>query len=330
MSIIPQKCRIDIKVFFTEVEKICDRLGLTEKMSPFLSYIQKDTEDLFYTQDQDDFELNEHAERMFFQCLLGEIQSNEIITKYTSLDNLLRICNDNEIAMVSILGMNDSTECSYTDNYLKRKKRELPIRRADQYYLGAYAFITSFTLQHDNLTMWRLYGENARGISIDFKIKNDLKDNFFLAPVSYAESNGRHTELDLLTEMQNIIVNNKRFKYWDLLVWRYFFKSFDYSIEKEIRLLYAPLTSISGVTWFKTDIDIVAPLAKFCIDDLSSADKKNLHPIYPLQVCGITLGPQFGRTSDNENIIPIMLRNKRSWTDIFVPVRPSTIDNYRS
>ena len=330
-SLYPQKCRIDVEKFSEELIRVISKCGLEIDFAPFIDKLkEKGNDDVFQSHGDEDFKLVDNLESLFFKILLGEVKSNSILAKYTNLDCLMRICKDDEIGMVSLAGMNDSTECNYAESYLKRHGYKPNLSDEDNIYLGLHLFITSFTDLDDDLTMWRLYGNDASGICLQFKLETDLPDDFLLSPVSYADESGNHPELDLIVEMLSISIAGRKFEFGNFYTWRHFFKPYEYSVENEIRLLCKKNKSDVSLAWITTGEGIVASLAKFAIEDKSSHFKANRHPLYPLTLRGIKLGPQFVESQLNIETIKIMLCEKFGWIDKNVKIESSHIVNYRN
>lgn len=330
-SLVPQKCRIEISKFCDALIPLLCKYGLKESLTPFLNEVERiGNDEVFDCHSAKDFGLTKRIENSFFRNLLGEVDANNILTKYTSLNSLMRICKDNEIGMTSLPGMNDSTECYYADSYLKRHGNESVFSEPDNIYWGLHTFITSFSGLNDDLTMWRLYGNDASGISLHFKFENNLPADFILSPVSYAKEDGSHPKLDLVGEMQNIIIDGRKLQFRNFYTWRHFFKPYHYNIENEIRLLYMKDKSDEHVAWITTGERIVTSLAKFTVKDKSTDTEGNIHPLYPLAFRGITLGPQFVESGLNVETIKIMLREKFGWLDSDINIKASDIDNYRN
>lgn len=328
ISIIPATCCINENDFCNEASKLFRKHGLEKQMIPFIIAVKEATADKkgkFVTHENQDFELNQDLENLFFKTLLGAVPDNTYIYKYTSWNNLSRICSDNTIAMASVLGMNDSSEYFYANEFLKQHGVESPLELSDHYLIGANTFITSFSLLKDDLTMWRLYGNDANGISLGFKVADSLPDGFFLAPISYAEKDKSHPKLELVAEMQKMQISNLRFRFERFYLWQNFFKPYDYKIEKEIRLLYTESKALSGLNWSKNKEGMITGVKLFEID---YCDKK--YPLYPLELKKIILGPEFDRKQENEEILKIMLKSSRGWTEEQVEVISSEINNYRS
>ena len=71
--------------------------------------------------------------------------------------------------------MNDPTEIDYANNYLNQVGV-----CTDSLHFSCYrnnsvnSYITSLTELKDNLTLWRLYGDDARGVCIEYEVPKDF------------------------------------------------------------------------------------------------------------------------------------------------------------
>ena len=177
----------------------------------------------------------------FFKALLGNIEPPKIC-RYTTLNSLLSIINDKKILMNGLASMNDSSEMHYTDYlfpWYSSIKRDIESIKKDN---SIFALSCSRDGSIDDLTLWRLYGDDSRGVCIEFDIDYSKVDNnqFFIFPVYYFSIwTSTHSILELFRELQEEPIETGwyfTFKNWD--VWRAFFKSSHYHIENEVRLLY--------------------------------------------------------------------------------------------
>lgn len=64
--------------------------------------------------------------------------------------------------------MNDKTEIVFLEEYIRNYKEDFD-EECDKYLFADKEFITSFTTRIDDLDMWRLYGDNARGVCMVFE-----------------------------------------------------------------------------------------------------------------------------------------------------------------
>ena len=129
----------------------------------------------------------------------------------------------------------------------------------------------------DDLTMWRLYGDDAKGVCLNYEIKEKqrgrrLNGDFYISCISYGESEKVHRELDFLLKVMQININHWQFKLNRWHIWKHFFKSFRFKDEKEVRLLYlSDGKKKEDKQWIENDIGFVLGLAQYeigcCTDD---------------------------------------------------------------
>ena len=179
------------------------------------------------------------AEDAFFAHLLnGKIPTK--LCRFTTRHNLFLLLKDGKQNMCSIVCMNDKSEETYADKKIGSGDswEKLLLENNN-------CFILSMLPQEksDDLTMWRLYGDDAKGVCLNYEIKEKqrgrkLKGDFYISSVSYGESAKKHRELDFLCGVGLINLNHWQFQFNRLHIWRHFFKSFRFKDEKEVRLLY--------------------------------------------------------------------------------------------
>jgi len=215
--------------------------------------------------------LDSDAEDEFFLLLLrrrSNDKSYEQLCRYTSLNSLFLAIRDGNHVMCSITCMNDKGETSYADKYVS---------------YGAFANSTSTIRENndcfilscceeqmaDNLTMWRLYGNDGKGVCLEYDVDTSKVDNkeFFLAPVSYGVSMGEHPTLDYIKKIRHWTENGWRFELKRWYIWKHFFKSHLFKEEREVRLLYIwNDESKDDVEWIMDSTNsIVSRICKFPI-----------------------------------------------------------------
>ena len=268
----------------------------------------------------------EDIEDDFFFTMLGKITSTHIC-RYISLDSLFTMLNKREVTMCTPMSMNDSTEGEYADsilpNYVKMEKNEEDIDIDNSTYMLSCCENKTC----DNLSLWRWYGNEAKGVCIKYYIDFSKIDNqrFFLAPINYANKDN-HPELCLLRDILNLSLG----KGWHFMFnkwyrWKYFFKPYEFADEKEVRLLYIPDWDIEDpeITWYKDRSNgIFSRMVNIPID---YDDKLN----YPLIIDQIILGPNSPNSNVNKNQIYFMAINCGINTTIGFNVENSSIKNYR-
>jgi hypothetical protein len=180
--------------------------------------------------------------------------------------------------------------------------------------------------------MWRLYGDDAKGICIRFDIQKDKinEKGFTLAPVSYANKDGFHFELEVIKQIrEHSAISGKQFVFNNWKIWKHFFKKYQFSIEQEIRLLFLP--EVEGASeqaeskWFLDDRTSI-------YSEMKLFDVSTLDTDFPLVVNKIILGVRFPSNKDNaDQINTCFLRSNialidQKRTEIVIP---STITDYQ-
>ena len=176
------------------------------------------------------------AEDAFFTHLLnGRVPTK--LCRFTTRHSLFQLFKDGKQNMCSIVCMNDKSEETYAD-----KKVGLGESGSQE---NNNCFILSLVPQEksDDLTMWRLYGDDAKGVCLNYEIKEKkrgrrLPGDFYISSISYGESETSHPELDFLLGVMLINLNHWQFHFNRWHIWKHFFKSFRFKDEKEVRLLY--------------------------------------------------------------------------------------------
>ena len=165
--------------------------------------------------------------------------------KYMSLDTFLCIAQSKSIRLNSIVSMNDSSESFFLGDYLCSAYDDVRRKNIDfdfyQKYPDALRFskliehknylIMSLTNRKDDAMMWRLYGDNGRGVCLCFRVPPDL-----VKPIIYiSEKNKR------LNSLKNIVSRwrekniNVTFPAIDDYI--FFTKSLQFEYEDEYRIL---------------------------------------------------------------------------------------------
>lgn len=179
------------------------------------------------------------SEDAFFSHLLnGQIPSK--LCRFTTRHNLFLLFKEGKQNMCSIVCMNDKSEETYAD-----KKTGLGPDWGETKLENNNCFILSLMPQDksDDLTMWRLYGDDAKGVCLNYESKEKqrgrkLNGDFYISCISYGESEKVHRELDFISGVGLMNINHWQFQFHRWHIWKHFFKSFRFKDEKEIRLLY--------------------------------------------------------------------------------------------
>jgi hypothetical protein len=246
--------------------------------------------------------------------MFGEFKDKKIC-RYTSLDSIFNMLSFLTFRMSGLIGMNDKSEVNYVDNYLNSGNgilnAEKPLSKEHHNTIIALnkRYITSCSnyKRKDDLTLWRLYSDDAKGVCLIFDIKhNNLNKNILIQNVKYADKNGKHKELDFLKEVKEGILQltGFSFDFRKLGHWKHFFKAYDYAVEEEVRLLIIDNDSLDKLDtdWVKTYThSILNPIIEFRINSST----------FPIQLKTILLGPKCPEQDTNFAQIQELLRRKR-------------------
>ena len=233
----------------------------------------------------------------------------------------------------SLAGMNDNSEYRYAWDCFFRE--ELPLDETEDCINCTYVLSCSSMKQKDSLEMWRLYGDDGKGVCLIFDV--DKPENpLLLAKTIYefVHENGRK-KLDnkwrllkhLTTELNNIGIP---LKLRNQNKWLPFFKSGDYHYENEVRLLYEENDESNNFhtshDWVLNNANsIFTPYVQFDLSDKGEQQKTT----FPLKLKGIVLGPKCPEKEMNAKQIKNMLRRDPSLQRLNIDIQVSKITNYR-
>ena len=264
-------------------------------------------------------------ERAFFQTIFIPY-SEDYICRYTTFDALERILRDKKQSVCSVVCMNDETECYYADDYLRRhKKSETKMQQEIDYKELNDCQISSCTHIQlvDNLSLWRLYADNGRGVCLKFKIDKKIltEQGFYLYIVNYGNEKDSQWRLDLVADLQKLQIMEYTFVFKNFHIWKHFFKPIHYRDEHEVRLLYFK-NNEDKFKWIKTrDSQILVPVIEFSIEK-----GKNK---FPLVLSEIILGPKFPEAATNAKQIRYYKALQEIEENGDCPVTLSKIKGYR-
>ena len=248
----------------------------------------------------------------FFRILNNpNINHKKRIYRYTSFETLFAMLNKGTYRMSGIVGMNDKSETDYFDKKSALNTIGSSVRDLNDSYLS------SCTSLKDYLTMWRLYGNDGKGVCLEFKILHERKrlNNFILAPINYAETRKKHKVVESLKKLSDA---NMRFS--ELYKWKHFFKPYDYNVEEEIRLIFFDNSRFdNGVIkrdWIQTlTHSIINPIIDFKLNSSG----------FPLQLTQIILGPKMQESKIQKSQLEDLISEK----GYSIKVSMSSIKNYR-
>ena len=279
------------------------------------------------------FMLTPKYENMFFYMLLGGAPSGpKRMCRYTSLSSLFRTLSERKQSMCSIACMNDKSEIDYALSFIRdNTPNSNVIQRLSARTDGWESITQSYILfgsrmgKKDDLNMWRLYADDSKGVCLWYDVNEPLPDNFFLAKVCYAK-NGTHAELAYLASKLGKSVCGRSFELHNLNSWLHFFKPSEYSVEEEVRLLYAMSDMQEFETcagkWILNDTNgVISSVVSFPIEKTSSR--------FPLKLSHIVLGPNLRERNVNKTQLQAMIEQGQIGVSDSFEITDSCIDTYR-
>ena len=219
--------------------------------------------------------------------------------------------------------MNDTTEVNYVENYITGTNRDFaqaPWQTVDAYNRR---FISSCSLKEDDLTQWRLYADDSKGVCLVFSINEELlTSKFILKRISYGGEGNIHPELDLI---KNIIAELKSrlnidFEFKTLSTWKHFFKPSDYAVEDEVRLLFILNQNEVKKGWVLTGSHgILNPYVEFKLNGDG----------LPVELTEIVLGPKGPEKEINKRQFEQLIRElKRKKKQVTTDEVDTEVDEY--
>lgn len=267
--------------------------------------------DILYDPASKCFVLKEEVEQNMLKDIKPERAAEpDEIAKYTTLDTLVAVLQSGKMRMNSIVSMNDKTEIGFLEEYIRNYKEDF-----DKYLFADKEFITSFTTRIDDLDMWRLYGDNARGVCMVFERINKDSDELF--NISYIAE--KSDVLEKIAKLQDALKDNSiRFRMNLLKKYQHFLKLSDYSSERECRLM---VNSEKTDGWFiNRDNGILTPYIEKKL--VREVEEDN---IYPFRLSGIILGPASRELT--ANMMQVLYMAAQCQYSLFV--KQSKITSYR-
>ena len=265
------------------------------------------------------------AEDCFFSHLI-EPDNNigQQLWRYMPLSSFKKLCELGTITMSSIISMNDKSETCYANSYISS-------------YIGDkfHEESDSFSTKKDNLLMWYMYADMAKGVALRFD-NNIQEGGFTLHSVDYSKDKTKdstkqmHMSLNYLKNMLNQKAYSVILKRWN--IWQHFFKPSYYRDEAEIRLLISDLTKNKYIKkeWVTSSSNINFPILIFRLfGTWINKNEQNYSSLvkYPLELKEIMLGPLYNESEAN------MISLKKYFHEMtkgkFSNITVSSIDNYR-
>lgn len=257
---------------------------------------------------------------LFFDQILNTYEKS--VCRYTSLNSIFTTITKENQRMSGIAGMNDLEEIDFTDKYIYGGSFTPP-SRSD--YNNRFILSCSTLDVYDDLTMYRLYADDAKGVCLKYSIEETKSSgNFYIKKVEYADKKGINSTLELIKGIIDHIAKKTMHivDFFGDSGWKYFFKPYEYKIENEVRILYSRSKESSiARDWLITNNNqIINPYVDF---SLKLNDK-----VIPIRLKEIVLGPKHPEKDVNKNQY-IELLSCYSQSFVGVKVVTSHIKNYR-
>ena len=283
------------------------------KSKSFLSRIHFDQNSNTYFFSDDDGGITSF-ENQFFNKMFGEFKVTQIC-RYTGLITIFDMLSSLSFRMSGLVGMNDKSEVNYVESYLNRDNGNISIDKPliKEHHNTIIAinnrYITSCSKieRKDDLTLWRLYSEDAKGVCLVFDVKkSNFNKHVLLQKVKYADEHGNRKELDFLKQIKVEVerLTGFKFEFRKLGYWKHFFKPHDYAIEEEVRLLIIDNDTLDKLKtdWVMTYThSIINPVIDFRLNSKS----------FPIHLRTILLGPKCPEQETNYVQIEEMIRRKK-------------------
>ena len=256
---------------------------------------------------------------------LGKSFSGREVCRYSSLESIFSTLKFKTLRMNGLPGMNDKTEGLFAWNLLNKLESMMNEEGRKRKREMNNAFIVSFSKDEkiDNLDMWRLYGDDAKGVCCIYSVlKDKIKDRFFLHDIKYINNNDESEINDShLEHLRKYIESQNTLTYLDLSPSIFFYKPKDFENEQEVRLLVdnKKTTAYNNNPykreWVLTSANkIPNPYIDISLDEI------------PLKLEKIILGPNM----NDIDTIQVQLEAMLEQQNIKASVEPSKIDVYRN
>ena len=270
-------------------------------------------DDVCYDWSKDCYFLRQNIETEITDPFLVKDEIDKEVVKYTSIQTILATLISGKMRINSIVGMNDKTETNFMIDIIKNFRESIE-KEGDEYILANRKFITSFSGKKDDLNMWRLYGDNARGVCLVFSLKSQQDSS--LRKIKYVAE-----EDELILKINRLMISLKKkninFCFNKMLSNLHFIKHKDYVDEDEYRYY---LESDKPAGWYiNNDNNVMTPYVE-----------KNLFGngvnSFPFQLKSIILGPAMVAQDVNFFQVKTLLNVNHILLD---KVEKSKISSYR-
>lgn len=291
-------------------------LSLSEKTNITTEII---AENLIYNDKELSIRFKPAFEEFIFKELFKNKQTLEFY-HYTSLETIFYILKSGKVHLSSLIGLNDKSEVNYINEYMEKgwENKFHPITLT--YHNSR--FIICFSKKRDNLTQWRLYGNEGKGVMLKFNVVNNFSsgNNIYLNDINYNLKN-----FDIIKEYRKLFREKFKISFNLEIIdyWKFFYKKEDYSDEAETRLIVNTPHQFTKHIDFKINrYGIITPYIELdCINKTSSSI---------INLTEIMIGPCVKESEINAFQIGQLV--KRLYTNelgLEIPILTSAIDHYR-
>lgn len=240
------------------------------------------------------------------------------IGKYTSLNTLVETLKSKKMRLNSIVSMNDKTEI----NILSDIHKNFEITKDEEGLAVALANdinIISLTPKTDDLNMWRLYGDNAKGVCLIFK-RNVEKDDE-LKKIKYIAPNEINSTNRVKKFLNDLRENDIKFSFNHLTIDSHYIKYDDYKSEDEYRMI---VIKNKPDGWFiNRDNGLITPYVELKLSNFPIPENVDY---FPYTLSSIRLGPAFKEIGINKVQIKQMCMDAGFFN---VDIVQSNISSYR-
>lgn len=319
-------CEVDLKSFNSE---------LTNVVKKYLVYLTYNINNNTYELRDQNGKLKDKPENKFFMDLINfRSEVSPKFYRYTSFNSIFSSINTKSFLFNGIMAMNDISEVNYAEKKLFGAAELNSNSDLNLVHKINQKFISCCSEVYDDLTMYRLYGDNGKGVCLTFefnKFHHSNNDNIYVGRVSYAASESEHAELSAVEcFVKGTHDNGELLDLTEFQIWKHFFKPHHYAIEKEVRILFFNDTIRKSpeikykkeVNWKISDYGSINPYVTFEWKD----DE------LPLTLKGILLGPIVPEKITNHLQLRAILRKRHFKNDTMehVIIEGSSITNYRA
>jgi hypothetical protein len=224
---------------------------------------------------------------LFLDVLIDDLEEKQgkiRLYRYGSFEAIFSTIKNFTYRLNGIQGMNDQKEGMFLFENLFRENQEFNERLND-------VFISSCSTKYDNLTMWRLYGNNSNGAAITIELTEDYKAKpFYIKKLYYKNTEKIKSKIQLLNAQ--IIELGYELDSRIFSLFPFFIKSHHYDVEAEVRIIYDK--SLNDDNEVKCEWGISEPykvIRPYVDIKIFSERGRIYNPILPFKITQIILGP---------------------------------------